>query len=139
MNTREIADLFYGKGWDIDGKPVRKTMSYGEFYTKRREEKKTMEITNVIFNDPATIVFWSDGTKTVVKCSENDEFDPEKGLAMAIVKKAYGNDNTFHKIFKTWVKEEDKYVGPTIKLEGNLLKEALNNTLDRISDSISRK
>ena len=34
-------------------------------------------ITNVIFNNPATIVFWSDGTKTVVKCDERDEFYPE--------------------------------------------------------------
>ena len=42
------------------------------------------EIKNVIFNDPATIVFWEDGTKTVVKCQDGDEFDPEKGLAMAI-------------------------------------------------------
>ena len=46
------------------------------------------EIKNVIFNDPATIVFWKDGTKTVVKCQDGDEFDPEKGLAMAIAKKA---------------------------------------------------
>ena len=53
------------------------------------------EIKNVIFNDPATIVFWEDGTKTVVKCQDGDEFDPEKGLAMAIVKKAYGNKGNY--------------------------------------------
>ena len=47
-------------------------------------------IKKVIFNDPATIVIWDDGTKTVVKCCEDDEFDPEKGLAMAISKKALG-------------------------------------------------
>lgn len=41
-------------------------------------------IKKVIFNDPATIVFWKDGTKTVVKCQEGTKFDPEKGLAMAI-------------------------------------------------------
>ena len=29
-------------------------------------------ITKVIFADPATIIFWSDGTKTVVKCEETD-------------------------------------------------------------------
>lgn len=60
-------------------------------------------IKKVIFNDPATIVIWTDGTKTVVKCSENDIFDPEKGLAMAIVKKVYGNSNSFHKVFKKWI------------------------------------
>lgn len=41
-------------------------------------------IKKVIFNDPATIVFWKNGTKTVVKCQEGAMFDPEKGLAMAI-------------------------------------------------------
>lgn len=41
-------------------------------------------IKKVIFNDPATIVFWKDGTKTIVKCQEGVTFDPEKGLAMAI-------------------------------------------------------
>lgn len=59
-------------------------------------------IRKVIFNDPATIVMWSDGTKTVVKCGPNDSFDKEKGLAMAIVKKMAGNDNRFHKIFKKY-------------------------------------
>ena len=41
-------------------------------------------IKKVIFNDPATIVFWKDGTKTIVKRQEGTEFDPEKGLAMAV-------------------------------------------------------
>ena len=38
----------------------------------------------VIFNNESTIVFWSDNTKTVVKCGDADIFDKEKGLAMAI-------------------------------------------------------
>lgn len=40
----------------------------------------------VIFAPPATIVFWRDGTKTIVKC-ENEPFDAEKGIAMAVAKK----------------------------------------------------
>ena len=63
-------------------------------------------ITKVIFNDPATIVFWSNGNKTVVKCCENDVFDPEKGLAMAICKYVFGNGNDFHRVFKDWLPEE---------------------------------
>ena len=39
------------------------------------------EIKKVIFHDPATIVYWNDGTKTVVK-SHGERFDPEKGLAI---------------------------------------------------------
>ena len=51
-------------------------------------------IKNVIFNDPATIVMWSDGTKTVVKCGENDIYDPEKGVAMCCMKKLLGTNKT---------------------------------------------
>lgn len=61
------------------------------------------DIKRVIFNNPATVVFWSDGTKTVVKCSENDTFDPEIGLAMAICKKAFGNTGAYNDVFKKWV------------------------------------
>ena len=72
-----------------------------------RNTGNPLEIKNVYFNDPVTVVMWNDGTKTIVRCSENDFYDPEKGLAMAIVKKAYGNDNKFHKIFKKWLPKED--------------------------------
>ena len=65
------------------------------------------EIKNVIFNDPATIVFWEDGTKTVVKCQDGDEFDPEKGLAMEIVKKAYGNQGSYCNKLKKWLPKEE--------------------------------
>lgn len=65
------------------------------------------EIKNVIFNDPATIVFWEDGTKTVVKCQDGDEFDPEKGLSMAIVKKAYGNKGNYCNKMKKWLPKEE--------------------------------
>lgn len=51
--------------------------------------KPTPKITNVIFNPPATIVFWSDGTKTIAKCEPCDKFDKEKGLMMAILKKEH--------------------------------------------------
>lgn len=66
-----------------------------------------VNIRKVIFNDPATVVLWSDGTKTVVKCGPDDIFDKEKGLAMAIVKKMAGNDSRFHKVFKEWCKPDE--------------------------------
>ena len=62
-------------------------------------------IKKVIFNDPATIVLWSDGSKTVVKNSDA-KFDPEKGLAMAISKKALGNKGNYYNTFREWLPEE---------------------------------
>lgn len=45
----------------------------------------------IIFNGPATIVMWTDGTKTVVKQSNLDDYDYEKGFAMCVVKKVFGD------------------------------------------------
>lgn len=67
--------------------------------------KPECAITKVIFNDPATIVFWSDNTKTVVECGDYDIFDEEKGLAMAICKKAMGNKGNYYEEFKKWIPE----------------------------------
>ena len=62
-------------------------------------------IKKVILNNPATIILWNDGTKTVVKCSKNEKFDPEKGLAMAISERVLGSYSKFKKIMDS---AEDK-------------------------------
>lgn len=67
--------------------------------------RRIPEIKNVIFNDPATIVFWADGTKTVVQAQNGDVFDPEKGLAMAISKKALGNKGNYCNDIKKWTEQ----------------------------------
>lgn len=54
----------------------------------------------IIFNNPATIIIWNDGTKTVVKCQNGDNFDPEKGVALCFMKKALGNTGNFNNILK---------------------------------------
>ena len=58
----------------------------------------------VIFNNPATIVYWADGTKTVVKAYDED-FDREKGLAMAYMKKIHGNKGNYNDVFRKWIEE----------------------------------
>ena len=51
-------------------------------------------IDKIIFNNPATIVFWNDGTKTVVKCMKNQEFNAYYGVACTIMKKYFGNNSS---------------------------------------------
>lgn len=65
-----------------------------------------LRIKNVIFNEPATVVYWDDGDKTVVKCGKGEQYDPEKGLAMAISKKALGNRGNYFNEFKKWLPKE---------------------------------
>ena len=59
-------------------------------------------IKKVIFNNPYTIIIWFDGTKTIVK-AENESFDKEKGLAMALSKKFLGNTGKYYDLFKKWI------------------------------------
>ena len=65
------------------------------------------EIKNVIFNYPETIVLWEDGTKTSVRCSQNDEYSKEVGLALCTMKKAFGNTGDFNDIFRKWIPKEN--------------------------------
>ena len=66
---------------------------------------KDLAIGKVIFNNPATIVLWNDGTKTVVKAQEGDGWDMEKGLAMCVAKKMLG----LKKFYKAYNEGIDKY------------------------------
>ena len=73
----------------------------------------SLTIKDVIFNPPATIVFWMDGTKTVVKDQGEVFYDPEKGMAMAVAKKAFGNQGNYYNQFKKYIdiwekKQEDE-------------------------------
>lgn len=64
------------------------------------------KIEKVIFNEPATIVLWSDNTKTVVKCQKGDTYSKEVGLAMCISKKYFGDKSNFNNVFKKWIPKE---------------------------------
>lgn len=67
-------------------------------YNQISQKQLKLNIRKVIFNDPATIVFWLDGTKTVVKKANDEPWDPEKGLAMAVIKKYFGTNKEIKKI-----------------------------------------
>lgn len=60
------------------------------------------EIEKVVFSDPATVVFWKDGTKTVSKCQNGDVYNKETGLAMCIIRKLCNNRN-YNKVFEKYI------------------------------------
>lgn len=101
-------DIYWDKGHNCF---INKPYYRGTLNTAHAQEATAMNtaaIKNVIFAPPATIVYWSDGTKTVVKCSEKDIFDPEKGLAMAIAKRCGGNKGSYYKEIQNWVEKSGK-------------------------------
>lgn len=116
--------------------PYNKTSGKNPGCTYRTSNKSTKlpTIENVIFNPPATIVFWSDKTKTIVKCDYSyEDYDPEKGIAMAIAKKLMGdNKGNYYNLFKHWREKWDKQneVVEDIKIDIS------NNPISKLSDSL---
>lgn len=94
-NQKTMNDTVYQKMYRFDD---RHSMAIPEDFVKK-----------IIFNAPATIVFWYDGTKTVVKCGPHDIYDPEKGFAIAFMKRFFGNNLEFHKCLKTVRADIDKW------------------------------
>lgn len=101
--------------WKLEGTtteeeemPTRINVDYGSIFTGLRmmplnnEESSKMyrdqidKVKKVIFNYPATIILWDDGTKTVVHCGADEKFDPEKGIAMCLLKKMLGNTGDYN-------------------------------------------
>lgn len=78
-------------------KEVRDELSRADYFSYKK----------VIFNGPATIVLWKDGTKTVVKTQNGEPFDAEKGLSMCFMKRALGNKGSFNNVLK---KETSQYL-----------------------------
>lgn len=121
----EDGSTYAGKVAHICGSPYR----FNNLCVEAMIEDKPIAaygIENVIFQNPATIVFWSDGTKTVVNCMDNaetkkkivdgkeviirkprkcDTYSKEAGLAMAIVKKWAGNNGNYNNIFRKFIPE----------------------------------
>ena len=118
--AKEVNEGKWGYGADRIQRLKEAGYSYNEVQSEANRllyvpYKPESKIKNVIFNDPATIVFWSDGTKTVVKCGENDIYDPEKGLAMAVAKKYLGTNKSHSNYmdeFKKWLPKEEEPSDP---------------------------
>lgn len=68
---------------------------------------RALQVRDVIFNPPATIVFWEDGMKTVVKCSKDDTYDPERGFELAFLKRVLGG-GALRSLIRDWVKPMDR-------------------------------
>jgi len=62
-------------------------------------------IENVFFNEvkKTTTVVFLDHTSVIVKCTDNDHFDPEMGLAMAIARRYFGSRTKVKKAVDKWV------------------------------------
>lgn len=102
--ARKIRDEMaaYLHSLSVSSPQIDKAFGHEVLYQLPRAQ---IQIKKVVFHDPATIVFWDDGTKTVVKCQDGDTYSKETGLALCIAKKVLGNKGNFNNVFKKWCEE----------------------------------
>ena len=72
---------------DLDELIRNATRNYFDSCGERRTSNYISGIKKVIYNDPATTVIWHDGSKTTIKCHDEDSYDPVIGLLLCIIKK----------------------------------------------------
>lgn len=109
--TIRLEFLLYHDTNPMATRRVEKENTMEDWFTTHRKMHVSVPdmpgIDHIIFNNPATIVYWTDGTKTVVK-AHDEEFSEEHGLAMAFARKVietcYGS-KTPRAAFKRLVRE----------------------------------
>lgn len=77
--------------------------------TAHRVKELPEAIRNVQFNEKKGVVtvIWIDGEVTMAKCGPNDIWDPEKGLAIAIMKRFFKSTTSMNKWIKKTFPEEE--------------------------------
>ena len=78
---------------------------YNTFHAYKRYIPK-----RIIYNDPATVVFWKDGTKTVVKRAPNEVSNHYTAFCAALAKKIFETNSHVNRIVKSGECVEKKTV-----------------------------
>ena len=80
------------------GKDAWAEMMFGKPKNKNTENITIPAVKRIVYHDPATIVFWQDGTKTVVKCMDGEPFEKYAGFCAALAKKVFGSTSKAKKV-----------------------------------------
>ncbi len=99
--TKRVNEIDFGGAFEVinDSMMCYNTVT-NELYRKPCSSR--VYLTKVTYSGPATVAFWSDGTKTVTKCSPADVYNKETGLAICMLKKMIGAKSVMT-TFKNWV------------------------------------
>lgn len=89
----------FERGFDEKEKERKEKMNESEKENLRKFAIK-IEPKRILQNGPVTVVFWGDGTKTIVRRSENSADDPYSAFCAALAKKIYGNNSRVKKILE---------------------------------------
>lgn len=121
-----------------------------KFSNALKSIRKAVELTNqspkpslvekVIVNGPKTIVFWNDGTKTIVSCREGEEFDIYTAFCAALAKKTFGSTSRAKAILedKLIIQEKKEKKKPDAPTENDPITQALDQCIEELRKAIER-
>ena len=108
-------------------------VSYTNYYHGGFTQRYIPTPKKIIVNEDSkvTVVMWDDNTKTIVKCSEADQYDPYVAYCSAFAKKCYGTNSQLKKTIKNLTviqekKKKDKTTAPPLPS----MEEAVKNFCD---------
>lgn len=91
-------------------------------------------ITKIVNNEPDTVVYFNDDTHTVVHCEDDEEFDIEKGIYLAILKKTLGSKN-LQSLFRLIAMAKAQSPRKFNNSDGELLKEKYKHNYSESKDN----
>lgn len=107
-------------------------------YTKMKSSMNTAP-KEVIFSPPATIVYWQDGSRTVVKCSEEDEFSEEMGFVLCFMKKWFGNTGKFNDYINDALSGAKRYYPDLSSDVPDFIQQIKDDVLRIFTNALSKK
>ena len=105
----ELCSTFVGTDFKSS---VPKAKAEGYFHTIPE-----IPISRVTYSGDTTVVFFTDGTKTTVKCSSNDTYDRQTAIVYALVKRMFGKIGRYDSKTKKFYENEIDGNGLGTKLE----------------------
>lgn len=115
-----INELYNTEKEEKNNKVDSSTVNTDDYFTfvpkeavilKSYNPKKIFNVPNVekvLFRNPATIVWFSDGTKSVAICGYDDVYDKETGMAICLCKRMLGNKE-YRELMDKWCYEKESF------------------------------
>ena len=114
MTTKNISEAIVFYAYPSECYDFFKTTSFLYSYNDPIPPKPTL--TKIVYNNPHTVVFWSDNTQTKAVCLPEDRYSAKRGLFVCRMKKKYGSWSKYQEAKQN--KKADKEMRKLLKRAG---------------------
>ena len=103
----DVGGIYTEHPYSIDSFDVEYTAKISHIFDALQSEngmsKIVPSIKKVFFNPPVTVVIFEDGSKEIVRTDEHDNYSPDIGVAMALMRKMFGSRCKFKKFVNKFI------------------------------------